>query len=188
MSTELISSTLVHETVRCLALTVDQYCTIHNIPNLIIIGCLKGALPTMVDLCKNIKTPFKQEFVICSSYEGTTSTGNVNINLLFDPKTIKNTNVLIVEDIVDTGRTLSNLVNHLKELEANEIITLTLLDKPSRREVFCQPTFVGITIPDAFVIGYGLDYNQQYRGLDNIIALDEQDVRKLENGGLLFNE
>ena len=99
-----------------------------------------------------------------------------------------NVNVLIIEDIVDTGRTLSNLVNHLKELEANEIITLTLLDKPSRREVFCQPTFVGVTIPDAFVIGYGLDYNQQYRGLDNIIALDEQDVMKLENGGTLFND
>lgn len=188
MSTELISSILVQETVKCLALTVDQYCLTHDIHNLVIIGCLKGSLPTMVDLCKNIKTPFKQEFVICSSYKGTTSTGNVKINLLFNPETIKDSDILIVEDIVDTGRTLSNLVNHLKELEVNKIITLTLLDKPSRREVFCQPTFVGVTIPDAFVIGYGLDYNQQYRGLDNIIALDEQDVMKLENGGTLFND
>ena len=126
---------------------------------------LKGACIFMCDLAKRIRVPLSMDFMTVSSYgSGTKSSGIVRIKKdLDDP--IKGLNVLIVEDIVDSGRTLHYLTEVFKERGCKSVRTCTLLDKPERRVVDLDVDYVGFRIPNQFVVGYGMDYDQRYRDL-----------------------
>ena len=126
---------------------------------------LKGACIFMCDLAKRIRVPLSMDFMTVSSYgNGTKSSGIVRIKKdLDDP--IKGLNVLIVEDIVDSGRTLHYLTEVFRERGCKSVRTCTLLDKPERRVVDLDVDYVGFRIPNQFVVGYGMDYDQRYRDL-----------------------
>lgn len=133
---------------------------------LIVIIILKGSLIFASDLIRKIELPLEIEFMKVSSYgSGTKNSGEIKIHLELNREHLEDYNILIIEDIVDSGRTLSRLTQLLKNRNANNVKTCTLLDKPSRREVEFVPDFSGATIPDEFVIGYGLDFDEKYRNL-----------------------
>ena len=132
--------------------------------NLVFIGILKGSVMFMTELAKNIKSNVEMEFMDVSSYEGTESTGNIKIN----SDIIKGKDVIIVEDIIDTGRTLTFLIDYLKQKEPNSLKIATMLSKPSRRILELNVDYIGFSINDEFVVGYGLDYNEKYRNLPYI--------------------
>lgn len=140
--------------------------------NPVIIGVMKGVVIFYADMIRKINTPCQMDFMWISSYEGTDSTGSVVVkrDIATD---IKGRHVLILEDIFDTGNSLSFVYNHLLSKEPASLKICTLLDKPSRRKpgVTLQADFVGFTIPNAFVVGYGLDYNEYYRNLPYIGVL-----------------
>ena len=129
---------------------------------------LKGGAFFMCELAKRITIPVSMDFMSVSSYgDGTESTGRIKIMKdLDDP--IKDKNVLVIEDIIDSGRTLSHLLSFLKVREPKSLKLCTLLDKPDRRVVDVDVDYVGKEIPDLFVVGYGLDYAQKYRNLPYI--------------------
>ena len=136
---------------------------------------LKGAVVVTVDLAKKMKMPVSLNFMSVSSYgDGTVSSSNVNVKLDLDDD-INGKNVLIVEDIIDTGRTLKKLKELLEFRKPKKLKLVTLLDKPDRRVVDIKGDYTGFTIPDAFVVGYGLDYAQKYRNLPyvGILHFDE---------------
>lgn len=129
---------------------------------------LKGACFFACELAKRITVPVFIDFMSVSSYgEETTSSGTVRILKDLD-SSIERENVLIVEDIIDTGRTLNYLVNNFKSRGAKSVRLCTLLNKPDRRVVDVDVDYVGFEIPDEFVVGYGLDYAQKYRNLPYI--------------------
>lgn len=140
--------------------------------NLLLLGILKGSVVFMGDLMKKVTIPVQVDFMKVSSYgAGTVSTGKVNIILDLLRKDIDQCDILVIEDIIDSGNTLSYLTKYLAEKGAKSVRTCTLLDKPMRREVSFQPDYVGAEIPDEFVVGYGLDYNEDYRALPYIGVL-----------------
>lgn len=129
---------------------------------------LKGGVIFMVDLAKKIKLPVTMDFMDVSSYgDGMQSSGEIKILMDLD-ESIEGKNVIIVEDIIDSGRTLSCLKKMLMERNPKSLKICTLLDKPDRRIAKVDAQYTGFTIPDAFVVGYGLDYAQRYRNLDYI--------------------
>ena len=133
---------------------------------LIVIIILKGSLIFASDLIRKINLPLEIEFMKVSSYgAGTKNSGEIKVHLDLMRENLEQYNLLIIEDIVDSGRTLSRLTQLLKNRNANSVKTCTLLDKPSRREVPFTPDYCGKVIEDEFVIGYGLDYNEKYRNL-----------------------
>lgn len=138
---------------------------------LLVIGILKGAMIFLADLVRHITIPTYFDFVAVSSYGSSTkSSGAVRILKDID-RGIEGRHVLIVEDIVDTGLTLNYLVDNLKARGPASLKVCTLLDKPSRREVPVEIDYNGFTIPDEFVVGYGLDYNECYRNFPYIMVL-----------------
>ena len=133
---------------------------------LILVSVLKGSVVFMGDLMRAIKIPCYIDFMSVSSYgSGTTSSGVVKIIKDLDTNVIEGADLLIVEDIFDSGRTLSYLKKMLSARKPASIKLCTLLDKPERRVVDLQADYVGAEIPDAFVVGYGLDYDEKYRNL-----------------------
>ncbi len=134
--------------------------------NPVIIGVLKGVVVFYGDMIRQIKVPCQMEFMWISSYEGTDSTGNVAVKKDISVD-IKGRHVLILEDIFDTGNSLNYVYHHLLEREPASIKICTLLDKPERRKpgITLEADYVGFTIPNAFVVGYGLDYDEYYRNL-----------------------
>jgi len=139
----------------------------------LLVSILKGAFVFMADLCRAVTVPSEIGFMCAKSYyEGTVSTGIVNITMDLD-RDIKDYHVVIVEDIVDTGRTLNDVVKLLKAREPLSMHVVTLLDKPSRRLVEFNPDLSLFTIPDHFVIGYGLDCGEYYRNLPYIAEYTE---------------
>ena len=133
---------------------------------LVLICILKGSLPFTCDLMRKISLPMELEFMKVSSYgSGTISSGVLNIHLDVKREDMSEVDFLVVEDIIDSGNTLSRLVKYLSERGANSVKTCTLLDKPSRRQVDFDPDYRGVEIPDKFVVGYGLDYDEKYRNL-----------------------
>ena len=130
----------------------------------VIVGLLKGSVPFMAELIKHISIDCRMEFMDVSSYSGTESQGDVKIVKDLDCS-IKDLDVLIVEDIVDTGKTLEKVKELLYSKGARSVKVASLLDKPSRRIVDIEAEYVGFTIPNEFVIGFGLDYDQKYRNL-----------------------
>lgn len=137
--------------------------------NPIVIGVLKGVVVFYADMIRQLKVPCEMEFMWISSYEGTESSGTVLVKHDLS-KDIKGRHVLILEDIYDTGRSLDFLYHHLLEKEPASLRICTLLDKPERRlpEITLQADYVGFTIPNEFVVGYGLDYDEYYRNLPYI--------------------
>ena len=138
----------------------------------IVVGLLKGSVPFLAELSKYLDGDIEFDFMDVSSYDGTESIGDVKINKDLD-KSIKGLNILLVEDIVDTGRTLNTVKKLMYNKGANDVKIVTLLDKPERRVVTIDCDFIGFEIPDAFVVGFGLDYNQKFRQLPMIAILDE---------------
>lgn len=139
--------------------------------NLLIVGILKGCVFFLTDLVTKIKLPLKVDFMDVSSYgSGTVSSGKVNIikDLEFD---VEDYDVLFVEDILDTGRTLKCVTDMIKERGAKSVKVVSLLDKPERRVADIKADYVGSLVPDEFVVGYGLDYDQMYRNLPYIGVL-----------------
>ncbi len=141
----------------------------YNGKNLLMLCILKGAVVFMGDLMKHISIPTQIDFMKVSSYGSSTeSSGTINIVLDLHRKDLSNLDILIVEDIIDSGKTLSYLVEYLLLKGAKSVKTCTMLDKPSRRVVDFTPDYCGMTIPDEFVVGYGLDYDEDYRALPYI--------------------
>lgn len=133
--------------------------------DLVLIGLLRGSVIFMADLCRAIHLPHELDFMTVSSYaSGTVSSGEVKILKDLDSN-IHGKDVLIVEDIVDSGRTLSKVVEMLKTRNPASLELCTLISKPSRREIEIDVKFLGFEVPDKFIVGYGLDYDQKYRHL-----------------------
>ena len=143
---------------------------------LIIVGLLKGCAPFMMELIKSIDLYAKLDFMTVSSYVGTSSEDLIlKRDISFD---VKNTHVLIVEDIVDTGRTLTAVCDMLKNRGALSVEVCTLLDKKEGRIVDFTPKYIGFDIPNKFVVGYGLDYNELYRNLPFVGVLKKEVYEK----------
>ncbi|MGM9522539.1 MAG: hypoxanthine phosphoribosyltransferase [Oscillospiraceae bacterium] len=139
--------------------------------NPLIVGVLKGSFVFMADLMRNITTYCDIDFMAVSSYgNGTTTTGAVKItkDLSYD---VQGRHVILIEDILDSGVTLSYLKNYINAREPESITICALLDKPARRRSDIVPDYVGFTCPDAFIVGYGLDYAERYRNLPYIGVL-----------------
>ena len=135
---------------------------------ILLVSILKGAFVFMADLCRAITVPCEIAFMCAKSYyKGTTSSGVVKITMDLD-QDISKYHVIIVEDIIDTGRTLNDIIKLLKSRNPLSLKVVTLLDKPSRRLVEFEADVALFTIPDFFVIGYGLDCDEEYRNLPYI--------------------
>lgn len=152
--------------IKQLAKTINEHYADKD--ELILVCILKGSVMFMAELAKHLDIETKMEFMSVSSYEDNTySSGNVKILMDLDLD-IKDKEVLIVEDIIDTGFTLKKIKETLLRREPRDLKIITLLDKPERREVEIKPDFTGYKIPNEFVVGFGLDYNQLYRNLPYI--------------------
>lgn len=139
-----------------------------NDEDITLICVLKGGVMFMTDIAKKLPQKVEFEFIDVSSYgNSTVSKGSVTLNKDLI-NSIEGKNVILLEDIVDTGRTLSYLIAYLKQKNPAKLKICTLLDKPSRRVVEINADYIGFTIPDAFIVGYGLDYAQKYRNLPYI--------------------
>lgn len=141
--------------------------------NPVLLIVLKGAVVFGADLMRALGIPITVDFIHARSYKGTGSSGRVE--LLTQPSTtLKGRHVLLVEDILDTGRTASVLIDYVRQAGAADIRVITLLDKPARREIEVTADYVGFTIDNQFVVGYGLDYNEAYRKLDAVYVLEDE--------------
>ena len=144
----------------------------------LVVGILRGSFIFMADLVRQLALPVNLDFMSVSSYgAGTVSSGQVNIHLDLQ-EDIAGRDVLLVEDILDTGNTLSKLVAELQQRRPASLKLCVLLDKPDRRTRPIQADYVGFTIPNEFVVGYGLDYNEQYRNLPFIGVLKPEVYEK----------
>ena len=146
---------------------------------LVMVVILKGSMPFATELMKRITIPMELEFMKVSSYgAGTKSSGEIKVSVDLKRDDLQDIDLLIVEDIVDSGRTLYRLTQLLKNRNAHSVRTCTLLDKPSRREVDLIPDFRGTDIPDEFVVGFGLDYAEKYRNLPFVGVLKPEVYEK----------
>jgi len=176
----LISEEEVNETVEKIAARIDTdyHQSVEEGRKLVLLCVLKGSVVFMGDLMKRISLPVEIDFMKVSSYgRSSRSSGSVNIILDLVRADLPQTDILIIEDIIDSGRTLSYLVDYLKLKGARSVRTCTLLDKPDRREVDFQPDYTGRVIPDVFVVGYGLDYDEKYRALPFVGVLKPSAVK-----------
>ena len=166
----MLSSSEVETRIREMAEAIDKAYegkTIH------LIGILKGSVFFMCELAKRMKNPVTMDFMSVSSYgDGTKSSGIVKLNKDLD-ESIEGRDVIIVEDILDSGRTLSYLVKLLGERKPASLNVITLLDKPDRRVIPVELYMTGFEIPDRFVVGYGLDCAQKYRNLPYIGVIEQ---------------
>ncbi len=138
-----------------------------------IVGVLTGSIMFLADLVRHLDLPLRIDLVQASSYRGaTTRPGELYISPDLVPD-VKGRHVLLLDDILDTGRTLSHLVKHLQGLGAASVRVAVLLRKQGRQEVHLEPDYCGFDIPDRFVVGYGLDYNDEYRHLPYVAVLPE---------------
>jgi len=138
----------------------------HTHRPLTLVSVLKGSLPFMADLMRAISVPLRIDLMEVSSYGGTTTESSGLVRILKDlSASIEGEDVLIVEDIIDTGLTLNYLLRYLRGKNPRSLEICTLLDKPARRLVDIPVNYIGFTIPDQFVVGYGLDYGEYYRNL-----------------------
>ncbi len=137
-------------------------------PHLVTI--LKGSLPFMADLMRAVQTPLTVDVMGVASYAGTQSSGEARVTKDLDDS-IEGRHVLVVEDIIDTGLTLGYVLRNLRQRAPASVRVVTLLDKPTRRGASIEADYVGFTVPDQFVVGYGLDWNQRYRNLPYVGVL-----------------
>lgn len=141
--------------------------------SVVLVGILRGAVVWMADIMKNVNLDMRIDFMAVSSYGASTkSSGIVKINKDLDTD-IEGKNVIIVEDIIDSGITLNYLKGYMENREAKSVRICTLLDKPEGRSVDIDVDYIGFTVDDKFIVGYGLDYDQKYRNLPYISYLEE---------------
>ena len=147
--------------------------------NPVIVGVLKGVVVFYADMVRQIKVPCQMDFMWLSSYQGTNSTGGMVVkrDVTVD---VRDRHVLILEDIYDTGNSLDFTYRHLLSKGPSYLKSCTLLDKPERRKpgITLKPDYVGFTVPNEFVVGYGLDYNEQYRNLPYVGILKSEVYEK----------
>ena len=171
----LISEADVRSRITELGAEITHFYQQQDIDKLIVVGLLRGSFMFMADLVRELKLPVEVEFMTTSSYgAGMTSNHDVKISKDLEGD-IRNEHVLIVEDIIDTGYTLEKVRSILNLRDPASLAICTLLDKPSRREVEVPIEWIGFSIPDEFVVGYGIDYAQRYRNLGYIgkVVIDE---------------
>ena len=165
----LVSEEEINDIVTRLAREIDRD---YAGKNIVLVCILKGSVVFMGDLMKKLTVPLEIDCMKVSSYgAGTQSTGMIHIYLDLLRPDLSECDLLIIEDIIDSGNTLSYLVNYLLNKGARSVKTCTLLDKPSRRKVNFTPDYVGVEIPDEFVVGYGLDYAEKFRALPYVGVL-----------------
>ncbi|KXT84911.1 hypoxanthine phosphoribosyltransferase [Streptococcus panodentis] len=164
-----------HEEITAAAEKLGQQLTKdYQEKNPIFVGILKGSVPFMAELIKHIDTHIELDFMLVSSYHGGTASSGV-INIIKDiNQDIAGRDVLFIEDIIDTGQTLKNLRDLFKERKAASVKIATLLDKPEGRVVEIDADYTCFTIPNEFVVGYGLDYDEKYRNLPYVGILKEE--------------
>lgn len=164
----LISEDQIKQAVERLSLEIEAD---YKDKEVLLVGLLKGSIAFMADLLKSIDLKCKIDFMSVSSYgSGTKSTGRVNI-IKDVSQPLDGLDIIIVEDIIDSGNTLSFIKNYFAAKNANSVKICTLLNKPSRREVEIDVDYIGYEIEDEFVVGYGLDYAEYYRNLPYIGVL-----------------
>ncbi len=151
----------------------DTISTDYTGRELLLLPVLKGGLIFAADLMRLIKVPLTLDFIRARSYQGTRSQGGVEF-LVHPTEPIEGRHLLIVEDIVDTGRTTAAILDLLQAEKPATISLCTLLDKPASRQANVEPNYAGFQIADHFVVGYGLDYNERYRELPAIHILEEE--------------
>lgn len=147
--------------------------------NPVIVGVLKGVVVFYADMVRQIRVPCQMDFMWISSYQGTSSTGTMEVKRDVTAD-IRDRHVLILEDIYDTGNSLDFTYRHLLAKHPASLKICTLLDKPERRKpgITLKPDYVGFTVPNEFVVGYGLDYNEQYRNLPYVGILKPEVYEK----------
>ncbi len=166
----LISAEQIHVRIQELGAQIDRD---HPQGPVYLVGILKGACIFLADLARAVKTPARLEFVGISSYgRGKTSSGEVKLTKDLDVS-VEGYEVIVVEDIVDSGITLSYLVQVFQQRRPKSLRIATLLDKPDRRQRPVKVDYAGFQIPDEFVVGYGLDYAEDYRNLPDVCVLGE---------------
>ena len=162
----LIRTEEVNARIQALGEQITQH--YQGVDELVMVGLLRGSCVFMADLCRQIPLPVRLDFMTASSY-GSSTTSNRDVRILKDlDDEIHGKHVIIVEDIIDTGYTLSKVKEILSLRQPASLTICSLLDKPDRREVQVKVNWVGFTIPDEFVVGYGIDYAQRYRNLPYI--------------------
>ncbi len=168
----LLTEQQLHEGVSRLAREVNEY---YGEQPLTIIGVLTGSVVLLADLIRQLTMPLRVGVIQASSYRGGTKRGPLTINseLMLD---VEGRDVLLVDDIFDTGNTLQEVVALVDELRPKSIRSVVLLRKAGRQKVRVQPDFVAFKIPDEFVVGYGLDYRDAYRNLPYVAALEAEDL------------
>uniref|UniRef100_UPI0040487450 hypoxanthine phosphoribosyltransferase n=1 Tax=Shewanella sp. TaxID=50422 RepID=UPI0040487450 len=162
----MISEQEINKTLDQLAERINAHYS--NSERLLMVGLLKGSVVFMADLCRRIKGHVEIDFMSVSSY-GNSMNSSRDVKVLKDVQSdIAGRDVLIVEDLIDSGNTLNKVREMLLLRDPKSLALCTLLDKPERREVEVPVDFIGITIPDEFIVGYGIDYAEQYRNLPYI--------------------
>lgn len=163
---------IVAATKKVAARIEEDYRNVEQPP--VLLCTLKGALPFMAELIKHIDIHIVTDFIDVASYHGgTSSTGSIILrkDVTMD---LENRDVIIVEDIVDTGRTLKHLITYLKERNVKSVECASLVDKPSARLVDVKAKYIGVESPNEFLVGFGLDYEEKYRNLPYIGVLKEE--------------
>ena len=167
----IVSEEQINERSKELGKAVTEYYKDKKAP--IVVALLKGSVPFLARLIPHLDLDIEIDFMDVKSYEGTESSGDVRILKDLD-QSIKDDNILIVEDIIDTGRTLCEVKKLLYNKGANDIKVVSLLDKPSRRQVDIKADFIGFEIENEFVVGFGLDFNEKYRQLGYVGVLKDE--------------
>jgi len=166
---EMISAKTIAARVEDLAKEIHDH--FQNTDKLVVVGLLRGSFIFIADLVRELDLPVEVDFLETSSYGNSTESSR-EVRILKDLRgEIEGRDILVVEDIVDTGHTLHHVLNLLKSRNPKRIEVCVLLDKPSRREVDVKATWTGFEIPDKFVVGYGIDYAQRNRNLPHIGAV-----------------
>lgn len=171
----LLSKDDLHAGVRRMA---DEIAACYEDRQLTIVGVLTGSVVLMADLIRLLELPMRVGVLQASSYRGATTTRGelvINSELMLD---ISERDVLLVDDIFDTGHTLVQVLDKMREFGPTSIRSAVLLRKQGRQEVEYQPDFVAFDIPDEFVVGYGLDYEDMYRNLPHLAALEPEDISR----------
>lgn len=170
---KLLTEEQIHQGVERLAGELSQQ---YQGAPLTVIGILTGSVTLVADLIRKLDLPIRVAFVQASSYRGEATTrGQLKVNFDMLPD-IRGRHILLVDDIFDTGHTLKEVITQLKQLEPQSVRSAVLLRKKERQEVNLQPDYIVFDIPNEFVVGYGLDYNDQYRHLPYLAALEEDDL------------
>ncbi|MUG93582.1 hypoxanthine phosphoribosyltransferase [Scytonema sp. UIC 10036] len=169
---QLISQEEIAVTVNRLAKELDRD---YENRSLLLVGILKGSFIFLADLVRKINTTICNiEFISISSYGASTVTsGQATIIMGLPKEKVMGQDVIVVEDIVDTGITTATVLNYLKNYDPASLRLCTLLNKPARRQIPVTIDYLGFTVPDCFIVGYGIDFNQEYRQLPAIYALEE---------------